>query len=1072
MFGCRGLCEWKLTENGEIIDQGKKWNTISDQILTYMCRGSSTDFGGPSYAIVESGNSINLQLSDTAPDPSVDYRVSGASSSFSVLASSGFESGSYNRTLNTKYHAYNFTPSGVTRTIRVIGVSLNAGGSFQNFISFVELSTPITQTTLQYLYVQYTLYFSFSAGGYNVPDNHYVDWGMNSSLLYGSPLTISNITNAGYRAAYTITTGYMPPDSTNNLMRFPSSQYNIQSYGSNYGSTYSRRHSQSFAVADIPGPIGAIAYGGALNNGNVPPYGYFLSVIHGYSAVDNLAPSVSRVFIHPSNRQDQIFSDPSYVANSQGLVSITGTPTPKFSIVGKIAITKTGDASDIVDESFTSTEVSGNTITVTQSYDGDPNNNRDIVRITTTNTLPAPLSTDTDYYLIWISNTSVQVSASAIGGAITLTDGGTGTHTIIRQITGEYRIELEPYRLATQINQLSMGVDFSNKSMPQQLSSSYDTGEGGTAYVGGPLDLTLVYATAKVGDYLYTIQKSRVGGIYNMCRWKWNTIETSQSLCTIGSSTMTLNRMVGPVGTKLYVATSIGLFVYETATPTVAPTVLVVSGIIDSNIKDVVYDEVTGYLWTGHETGLSKINLGLSTATQYITGTGQQLEGMTANQANIWAGQLDAYNGRILRAGVYNVTNYSNYNQTWVMDDKVGGADWTTSVNSISGGCIRRDSSSIVLRQTSNWYLRDVTTSGKNIGSESGIESYAATSMAYTFGISSVVPLSKSMYSTVIFNANNSHVYTDYYKVGTGAVAGSNIYNSWSEQFVTAAGYSMVKNTVDVDGSGANTYFYGGNHISFPGYAYSYGWNGSAWVKDHTGVRKIPLTGTSNIPDGLEVTFNNKAGTNWDLQFYSGDRFTFMYAPVFVKDNLQTFQFDGRTYHCEAHANTVSHTITDSSGYCYVIDETSNSNFRDMDTFYLSQNIMKDTTRYDRTSSLTTSYTYTANASNDVLTVGADVSTGTPLAFGTTSSYPDPLTADYIYYALRMDTTAIRVSGTYQNAADGSYINLTSAGTGTQTVYPIVPTKGYQYSGLNGHFVFSPEDDNTNVSITYTYTLR
>jgi hypothetical protein len=290
-----------------------------------------------------------------------------------------------------------------------------------------------------------------------------------------------------------------------------------------------------------------------------------------------------------------------------------------------------------------------------------------------------------------------------------------------------------------------------------------------------------------------------------------------------------------------------------------------------------------------------------------------------------------------------------------------------------------------------------------------------------------------------------------------------------STEYITPALYTMPRTLIDVNDNGLYTCFHSILNSSLnAGYSIPYGWNGSAWVKDHTGVRRIPLTGPSNTLDGLAVTFNNKAGTNWDLQFYSGDRFTFMYAPVFVKDNLQTFTFDGRTYYCEAHTKTVSHTITDSSGYCYIIDETSNPNFRDMDTFYLSQNIMKDTTRYDRTSSLATSYTYTANVSNDRLTVGADVSTGTPLIFNTSST--TPLTINFVYYALRMDTTSVRVSGSYQSAADGSYINITSATGGT--VYPIVPTKGYQYSGLNGHFIFSPADDNTNVSITYTYTVR
>jgi hypothetical protein len=53
----------------------------------------------------------------------------------------------------------------------------------------------------------------------------------------------------------------------------------------------------------------------------------------------------------------------------------------------------------------------------------------DRVRLTTTDTLPAPLAIDTDYY--WIA--ADKFSATSGGAAIDLTDAGTGTHTATRQ---------------------------------------------------------------------------------------------------------------------------------------------------------------------------------------------------------------------------------------------------------------------------------------------------------------------------------------------------------------------------------------------------------------------------------------------------------------------------------------------------------------------------------------------------------------------------------------------------------------------------------------------------------------
>lgn len=56
------------------------------------------------------------------------------------------------------------------------------------------------------------------------------------------------------------------------------------------------------------------------------------------------------------------------------------------------------------------------------------------VRLTTTTTLPAPLATATDYYVVRLSDTTFKLAtsyANAIAGTvINITDAGTGTHTI------------------------------------------------------------------------------------------------------------------------------------------------------------------------------------------------------------------------------------------------------------------------------------------------------------------------------------------------------------------------------------------------------------------------------------------------------------------------------------------------------------------------------------------------------------------------------------------------------------------------------------------------------------------
>lgn len=55
-----------------------------------------------------------------------------------------------------------------------------------------------------------------------------------------------------------------------------------------------------------------------------------------------------------------------------------------------------------------------------------------LMRFTTTGTLPAGLSTGTNYYAIPVSSNTFKVSATLDGSAVNITDAGTGTHTAVR----------------------------------------------------------------------------------------------------------------------------------------------------------------------------------------------------------------------------------------------------------------------------------------------------------------------------------------------------------------------------------------------------------------------------------------------------------------------------------------------------------------------------------------------------------------------------------------------------------------------------------------------------------------
>lgn len=60
--------------------------------------------------------------------------------------------------------------------------------------------------------------------------------------------------------------------------------------------------------------------------------------------------------------------------------------------------------------------------------------NGDTVYLTSTGTLPAGLSTATEYYVVGVTASTLQLAATYGGAAINITDAGTGTHTIYQAV--------------------------------------------------------------------------------------------------------------------------------------------------------------------------------------------------------------------------------------------------------------------------------------------------------------------------------------------------------------------------------------------------------------------------------------------------------------------------------------------------------------------------------------------------------------------------------------------------------------------------------------------------------------
>ena len=82
------------------------------------------------------------------------------------------------------------------------------------------------------------------------------------------------------------------------------------------------------------------------------------------------------------------------------------------------------------------------------------------------------------------------------------------------------------------------------------------------------------------------------------------------------------------------------------------------------------------------------------------------------------------------------------------------------------------------------------------------------------------------------------------------------------------------------------------------------------------------------------------------------------------------------------------------------------------------------------------------HADTDIIDVTIDIPTGARIRFKTTTTLPDPLGVDTIYYAIRVSATEIKVASSKANAHAGTQIDLTDQGTGTHTVQQLVKWPG------------------------------
>ena len=79
--------------------------------------------------------------------------------------------------------------------------------------------------------------------------------------------------------------------------------------------------------------------------------------------------------------------------------------------------------------------------------------------------------------------------------------------------------------------------------------------------------------------------------------------------------------------------------------------------------------------------------------------------------------------------------------------------------------------------------------------------------------------------------------------------------------------------------------------------------------------------------------------------------------------------------------------------------------------------------------------TFTADSTTDLITVGpTQYATGMKVRVTTTGTLPNPLVVNTDYYVIRVSSTTIRLATSFANAVAGTFINLTTNGTPTNTM--------------------------------------
>lgn len=912
MFKLKGTYTWELRDakTGTVKEKGSQENIITDAgyqgIVGIKKNNSGTSFGDPFADTGPSPDRLYIFNSETTPTPSTDFlRLSDEEGLGGIVVNDQGQPLAVDTSNDGTFWegSFLFSPPGSTKTHTILGI---LHSSTNDVLSFITLSSPITQTTSDQFFVTYRVEIAFVGTGLNGISSPYTLDKFSGRILTTEP----NSSESGFIQFMTAQlTQFLPPIVADNVGRdFGSPLSNdlisrtLPPYNALRADLFRTIYSFEFQEVDTPAPHGVMAHVYIRDDSRRAVVG--INPITPLSNITDLFKKASGD-LTPYNNPTPPFPI------SKGTASLGGTPTQLIhSKEIRAFISKSGDASDIVDEAFDPSDVNtgSDEITVGQDYDNTALGSQVTCEFTTTGTLPTGLTTSTTFYIIFVNSTTLQISASEGGGAIDFTNQGTGTHTLVRTSTAKFKLRESAINNLDLFHTMPIEID----GTPQSSDNLWGNSLISTGWS--------VYVSDTNGKWLY--KPIFINSVWRLTKWRYGTIESAIKTIDVGAPFGAIN-----IGDKIYFIDAAGLNIYDTVTDTITDTFTSVTAqaLLETACTDITYDRINNIIWIGHALGLTEFDpVGKTVnSTHDISGT---FSGLTAARIEIFPGQLTASHGFISRGGEPGQRD-DNWNPVevdegwvWVYDSlgtgKVAQID-PTGNDSLSNPSfpfgrvhfigLKGNGNGDLIAECGDTYKASAGNDAV-IFEEITLNFVPATpehTVVQTVGQSTVNNDSESSTSRLFRISADMFVSIQFlfgeevgiliFNPSLGTVFETNVDTSSATNPSGSNNDKMAASIIFIEGSVVLSF---GRELIKSLVFSDYGWNGSDWDLDTIEGQDVPKSPVL-LTDGVTIDFANAGGQPSLEQFIIGEAFTFGISPMLIKTNLQKLQYTGAFYGCD-----------------------------------------------------------------------------------------------------------------------------------------------------------------------------